>query len=512
VERDERGDRVAVRRAARARRPAGGRPRCGARPRCAAREGSSWPGSRRGHGSWWAGYRAVVSGTRCPPVARRGGPSSRYASAAGPRAPPTPSAGQATTCGCSRRRPPAGSPGSGRRGWTRATAHRAGRSTARPAYSLVVVSPRPTGRRAGGARRDGGWRAACPAFCRPGEHAGHHGERRGGGWLGVLVAALCALGGCTRRPATEHLAGDPAGRPPAPTPDRTGTRAARDRARSTSRSSRRPSGLPSRGGPRDAADRATPRNRPGLAGRSTCSRLPRQPRGAGPSRTDVAALTKDAGVIVAMPFGGLGGFYSDWVDRPKVGDLPHGRAPGRPRCGIPTRRARAAVAGLSMGGLGGPHVCGPRHPGPVAAAASFSEVVTHPAVGRRRVPATRVLVESTGADPNALWGDPDADADVVGGAQPVRPRADAQGASPLFISCGDGTAGPLDSPQPASLTATRARWPSRTSSSSQAPRRARRAGGPGRPLRGRHPLVAVLAARAAPAPGRMIAQRSGSLH
>jgi S-formylglutathione hydrolase FrmB len=113
---------------------------------------------------------------------------------------------------------------------------------------------------------------------------------------------------------------------------------------------------------------------------------------------DAEAITAGAPMIVVMPDGGTGGWYTDWYqgDRPvrprwetyHVGELvPWVDATHRT---IAARRGRA-VAGLSMGGYGALSYAA-RHPGTFAAAASFSgalEIGSTAAWGPRRANAAR---------------------------------------------------------------------------------------------------------------------------
>ena len=159
-------------------------------------------------------------------------------------------------------------------------------------------------------------------------------------------------------------------------------------------------------------------------------------------QTDVSDLTKDAGVIVAMPFGGLAGFYSDWVRGPKwetfhTVELPAVLATSYRASG------KAAVGGLSMGGLGALAYAA-RHPGQYSAAASFSGVV-HTRISSGVEYGYQELVRSQGEDPEALWGDPDANAEIWAAHNPYDLAAQLKG-TPLFISCGNGLPGPLDPP------------------------------------------------------------------
>lgn len=172
--------------------------------------------------------------------------------------------------------------------------------------------------------------------------------------------------------------------------------------------------------------------------------------------TDVAALTEDAGVLVVMPDAGTAGFYSDWWND---------GARGAPRWETfhlgEVRRllerdygagGSRAVAGLSMGGFGAMSYAA-RHPGMFRAVASYSGV-THPTYTGPHQPSAydgpafvRMILESNGFDPLALWGDPAAQRGIWAAHDPVRlaPLL-ALARVPLFVSCGNGRPGPLDPP------------------------------------------------------------------
>ena len=98
--------------------------------------------------------------------------------------------------------------------------------------------------------------------------------------------------------------------------------------------------------------------------------------------TDIAQLTKDSDVLVAMPAGGPVGFYSDWRAGPRWETF---HTTELPRLLAQHYRAStvAAVAGVSMGGLGALDYAA-RHPGMFTVAASFSGIV-HTRLSERRV-------------------------------------------------------------------------------------------------------------------------------
>jgi S-formylglutathione hydrolase FrmB len=103
------------------------------------------------------------------------------------------------------------------------------------------------------------------------------------------------------------------------------------------------------------------------------------------------ALTDGLPLIVVMPDGGKGGWYSDWLrpdsaegpqrwEQYHVGELlPFVRS----HLGTRTDRAGTAIAGLSMGGFGAVHYAA-RHPDLFGFAAAFSGAVDlrHPGIGK----------------------------------------------------------------------------------------------------------------------------------
>jgi len=156
--------------------------------------------------------------------------------------------------------------------------------------------------------------------------------------------------------------------------------------------------------------------------------------------TDVAALTADAGVLVVMPDGGTVGFYSDWLDGPgwetfHLTELPRLLAESYSAGG------RRAVAGLSMGGFGALSYAA-RHPDVFAVAASFSGIV-HTTLSPEVSQNYLGLLRSQGANPAALWGDPQHDAETWAEHNPYDLAADLQGTA-VYLSVGDGRLGPLD--------------------------------------------------------------------
>jgi diacylglycerol O-acyltransferase/trehalose O-mycolyltransferase len=162
--------------------------------------------------------------------------------------------------------------------------------------------------------------------------------------------------------------------------------------------------------------------------------------------TDVATLPQLRNTLVVMPEGGETGWYSDWWNhgngstpawetfhlRELLPLLEQGYGAGH----------RRVVAGLSMGGLGS-LLYAAHHPGMFRAAASYSGVV-HPLHGDFGYGLMDLLKEY-GEDPLALWGDPVAQRAVWEAHDPYY-LAHRLRSTRVFLSSGDGTAGPFDPP------------------------------------------------------------------
>jgi S-formylglutathione hydrolase FrmB len=157
--------------------------------------------------------------------------------------------------------------------------------------------------------------------------------------------------------------------------------------------------------------------------------------------TDIEQLTERLDMLVVMPEGGAVGFYSDWLSGPRwetfhTTELPMLLAKNYRASTV------AAVAGLSMGGLGALDYAA-RHPGMFTVAASFSGIV-HTRLSSDESQGWLSLVESEGAaEPLALWGDPSKNVDVWKQHNPYD-LAPQLGGVRLFISAGNGQPGPLD--------------------------------------------------------------------
>ena len=142
-------------------------------------------------------------------------------------------------------------------------------------------------------------------------------------------------------------------------------------------------------------------------------------------RGDAESITDGRPVIVVMPDGGKGGWYSDWLrpddaasgsqrwEQYHLGELlPFVQARYRTR----TDRAGTAVAGLSMGGFGAMHYAA-RRPDLFGSAASFSGAVDirHPGVGR----VIKVSPEIMGGRRGDIFGDHKVDEAVWRASNPV---------------------------------------------------------------------------------------------
>ncbi|MEV6162654.1 alpha/beta hydrolase family protein [Streptomyces sp. NPDC052052] len=163
------------------------------------------------------------------------------------------------------------------------------------------------------------------------------------------------------------------------------------------------------------------------------------------ARTDVARTDSLRDVLVVMPEAGWNGWYSDWWNYGQGSDpawetfhtkelrllLEHG-------WGASTNRV---VAGLSMGGQGA-LLYAARHPGMFKAAAAYSGSV-HPLFDEASANRIMGYFAGQGNDPLRVWGDPVAQRDVWEAHDPFH-LAKRLTSVPVYLSCGDGTAGPFD--------------------------------------------------------------------
>ncbi|MEV5607554.1 alpha/beta hydrolase family protein [Streptomyces sp. NPDC052225] len=165
------------------------------------------------------------------------------------------------------------------------------------------------------------------------------------------------------------------------------------------------------------------------------------------AKTDVARIAALRDVLVVMPEAGWNGWYSDWWNGGEGGDpawetfhtkeLRHllerdwGAGPDR------------VVAGLSMGGQGA-LMYAARHRGMFKAAAAYSGSA-HPLLNDESVNRIMGFFGGQGDDPRRVWGDPVAQRDVWEAHDPYYLAKNLKNI-PVYLSCGDGTTGPLDAP------------------------------------------------------------------
>ncbi|MGJ7875796.1 alpha/beta hydrolase [Streptomyces rochei] len=165
------------------------------------------------------------------------------------------------------------------------------------------------------------------------------------------------------------------------------------------------------------------------------------------ARTDVAETAALRDVLVVMPEAGWNGWYSDWWNHGEGGDpawetfhteqlrhlLERDWGAGRDR----------VVAGLSMGGQGA-LLYAARHPGMFKATASYSGSA-HPLLNEESVNRILGFFAGQGNDPLRVWGDPVAQRRIWKAHDPFH-LAKRLRSIPVYLSCGDGTTGPLDAP------------------------------------------------------------------
>ncbi|WP_147918385.1 alpha/beta hydrolase [Ruania zhangjianzhongii] len=163
--------------------------------------------------------------------------------------------------------------------------------------------------------------------------------------------------------------------------------------------------------------------------------------------TDVAEVPELRDVLVVMPEAGWNGWYSDWWNQGEgTGDdwetfhtdelrhlLEHDYGAS----------AHRAVAGLSMGGQGA-LLYAARHPGMFAAAASYSGSV-HPLDTQESIDRLMGFFAHDGNDPTNVWGDPVAQREIWEAHDPYY-LAQRLKRIPVYLSSGNGHAGPFDPP------------------------------------------------------------------
>jgi diacylglycerol O-acyltransferase/trehalose O-mycolyltransferase len=163
-------------------------------------------------------------------------------------------------------------------------------------------------------------------------------------------------------------------------------------------------------------------------------------------RTDVEELDALRDTLVVMPEGGPVGWYSNWwnggLGGPPAWETFHLAELRRLLEESYAAGGARAVAGLSMGGLGALGYAA-RYPGEFRAAASYSGVVDTQMPGAPEL--ILALTSLPGVNPLALWGHPVAQAAVWSAHNPAALAGQLRG-TPVFLSSGNGTPGPLDAP------------------------------------------------------------------
>ncbi|WP_026360448.1 alpha/beta hydrolase [Amycolatopsis nigrescens] len=176
--------------------------------------------------------------------------------------------------------------------------------------------------------------------------------------------------------------------------------------------------------------------------------------------TDVEALTENKDVLVVMPSDGKAGMYSKWWNFGLPGGPDWETFHVTELRGILERDYQAgdrrAVAGLSIGGYGALAYAF-RHPGMFRAAASYSGIPNTMQFGVPEV--IQGILMQQGLNLMALWGNQYVKPDLWRSQNPYDNAEKFRGVG-LYVSCGNGKAGPLDPPgksdwlEPAALSAS----------------------------------------------------------
>ncbi|MEU6791556.1 alpha/beta hydrolase family protein [Nonomuraea wenchangensis] len=156
------------------------------------------------------------------------------------------------------------------------------------------------------------------------------------------------------------------------------------------------------------------------------------------ARTDVAALTRDTGVMVVMPDGGKCGSYSDWWNGGDGGPPRWETYHLRELLPLLESRYRAgpdrAIAGYSMGGQGAMLYAAK---GEFKAAASFSGAVNITAPGVPQAVMAGTTVGCFGTDWKRVWGDPEDQRRVWRAHNPYDLAEKLKGVE-LYVAAGEG--------------------------------------------------------------------------
>ncbi|MEU4512448.1 alpha/beta hydrolase family protein [Nonomuraea wenchangensis] len=156
------------------------------------------------------------------------------------------------------------------------------------------------------------------------------------------------------------------------------------------------------------------------------------------AKTDVAALTRDTGVMVVMPDGGKCGSYSDWWNGGDGGPPRWETYHLRELLPLLESRYRAgrdrAIAGYSMGGQGAMLYAAK---GRFKAAASFSGAVNITAPGVPQAVMAGTTVGCFGTDWKRVWGDPEEQRQVWRAHNPYDLAEKLKGVE-LYVAAGEG--------------------------------------------------------------------------
>ncbi|MFG3332251.1 alpha/beta hydrolase [Streptomyces tendae] len=165
------------------------------------------------------------------------------------------------------------------------------------------------------------------------------------------------------------------------------------------------------------------------------------------SMTDVAETDSLRDVLVVMPEAGWNGWYSDWWNHGQGGDPAWETFHTKELRRLLERDwgagSNRVVAGLSMGGQGA-LLYAARHPGMFKATAAFSGSA-HPLLNEESIDRIMGFFAGQDNDPLRVWGDPVAQRRIWQAHDPFH-LAERLRSIPVYLSCGDGTTGPLDPP------------------------------------------------------------------
>lgn len=161
--------------------------------------------------------------------------------------------------------------------------------------------------------------------------------------------------------------------------------------------------------------------------------------------TDIASTSSLRRALVVMPEGGYHGWSSDWWNYGNGGDpawekFHTSELPSLLESDWGASSTRA-IAGMSMGGHGA-LLYAARKPGMFRAAASYSGAA-HPLFNAESVNRLMTIFAFQGNDPRRIWGDPTRQFSVWRAHDPYYYAA-RLAKIPVYLSSGNGTAGPFD--------------------------------------------------------------------